>query len=124
MKNEKGKMAPPFKPGTASDRMLSAWRWWLLPAALALILILVFVDPFIGDWDALEYTLSALQGYPWSIALGRSLLIFFTRELYVIAHAAFHLQPPHAYLLLKYAVVARGELASSACLIVTRELSG
>ena len=117
-------MAPPFKPGTASDRMLSAWRWWLLPAALALILILVFVDPFIGDWDALEYTLSALRGYPSSMALGRSLFIFFNHELYVIAHAAFHLQPQHAYLLFKYAVVAQGVLAIIACWILTRDLSG
>src|SRR5260370_12626721 len=124
MKNEKGKMAPPFKPGTASGRMLSAWRWWLLPAALALILILVFVDPIIGDWDALEYTLSALCGYPSSVGLGRSLLIFFNHELYVIAQAAFHLQPPHAYLLFKYAVVAQGVLAIIACWILTRDLSG
>ena len=117
-------MAPPFKPGTASDRMLSAWRWWLLPAALALILILIFVDPFIGDWDALEYTLSALRGYPSSMALGRSLFIFFNHELYVIAHAAFHLRPQHAYLLFKYAVVAQGVLAIIACWILTRDLSG
>src|SRR5260370_16699149 len=112
MKNEKGKMAPPFKPGTASDRMLAAWRWWLLPAALALILILVFVDPFIGDWDALEYTLSALHGYPSSMALGISLFIFFNHELYVIPHVAFHLRPPHAYLLSKFAFLPQASLLS------------
>jgi 4-amino-4-deoxy-L-arabinose transferase-like glycosyltransferase len=104
--------------------MLSAWRWWLAPAALALILILVFVDPFIGDWDALEYTLSALHGLPSSMALGRSLFIFFNHELYLIAHAVFHLQPQHAYLLFKYAVVAQGALAVIACWILTRDLSG
>ena len=117
-------MGTSFKQRTTSDRMLSTWRWWLLPAALALILILVFVDPFIGDWDALEYTLSALRGYPSSMALGRSLFIFFNHELYVIAHAVFHLHPQHAYLLFKYAVVTQGVLAIIACWILTRDLSG
>jgi len=37
-----------------------------------------------GDWDALEYTLSALRGYPSLMALARSLFIFFNHELYVI----------------------------------------
>src|SRR5258708_35836882 len=103
--------------------MLSSWRWWLPPAALALVFILIFVDPFIGDWDALEYTLSALHGTPSSMALGRGLFIFFNHALYVIAHAVFHLQPRHAYLLFKYLVVAQGPLAVIACWILTRDLS-
>src|SRR6266446_6751778 len=114
----------PIQQGTSSDSMLSAWRWWLVPAALALVLILVFIDPFIGDWDALEYTLSSLHGLPSSMALGRSLFIFFNHELYVIVHAAFHLQPQRAYLLFKYAVVAEGVLAVIACWVLTRDLSG
>ena len=55
---------------------LTFWRWWLPPTVLSLILGLIFVDPFIGDWDAFEYTLSALRGAPSSMALGRSLFIF------------------------------------------------
>jgi 4-amino-4-deoxy-L-arabinose transferase-like glycosyltransferase len=104
--------------------LLSAWRWWLPPAAIALVFILIFIDPFIGDWDALEYTLSALHGTPSSMALGRGLFIFFNHALYVVAHAAFHLQPRHAYLLFKYAVLAQGPLAVIACWILTRDLSG
>src|SRR6266481_4622223 len=104
--------------------MLSAWRWWLPPAALALVFILIFVDPFIGDWDALEYTLNALHGTPSSMALGRGLFIFFNHALYVFAHAVFHLQPRHAYLLFKHVVVAQGPLAVIACWILTRDLSG
>jgi len=123
MKNEIWKMGTSFKQRTTSDRILSAWRWWLPPAAVALVLILVFVDPFIGDWDALEYTLSAVRGYPSSMALGRSLFIFFNHGLYVIAHAVFHLQPQHAYLLFKYAVVAQSAVAVIACWILTRDLS-
>src|SRR6266850_7725271 len=116
---------PLFRKKTVNRRSaLSAWRWWLGPAALALVLILVFVDPFIGDWDALEYTLSSLRGYPPSMALGRSLFIFFNHELYVIAHAVVHLQPQYAYLLFKYAVAAQGVLAIIACWILTHDLSG
>jgi hypothetical protein len=106
----------------AKRGFLSAWRWWLPPAALALILILVFVDPFIGDWDALEYTLSALRGYPSSMALGRGLFIFYNHGLYVFAHAVFGLPSQRAYLLFKYAVVAQGPLAVMACWTLTRDL--
>src|SRR5258708_2299129 len=119
------------KPEFVTDRvrqaeagpLLSAWRWWLPPAALALVFIVIFVDPFIGDWDALEYTLNALHGTPSTMALGRSLFIFFNHTLYVIAHAIFHLQPQQAYLLFKYAVVLQGLLSLIACRILTLYLS-
>src|SRR5438876_10173142 len=104
-------------------KLLSAWRWWLPPALIALILILVFVDPFIGDWDALEYTVSALRGVPSSMALGRSLFIFYNHGLYVIAHSVFDLPPERAYLLFKYTVVAQGVLAVIACWKLTRDLT-
>ena len=103
--------------------LLAAWRWWLPPAALSLILILVFVDPFIGDWDALEYTVSALHGLPSSMALGRSLFIFYNHALYVVAHTVFDLSPQQAYLLFKYAVVAQGPLLVIACWTLARDLS-
>lgn len=103
--------------------MLKAWRWWLPPAVVSLILILIFADPFIGDWDALEYTVSALRGYPSSMALGRNLFIFYNHGLYVLAHAVFGLSPEKAYLLFKYAVAAQGTLAVIACWILTRDLS-
>src|SRR5258706_8899727 len=108
---------------TSGKSLLSAWRWWLPPAAIALILILLFIDPFIGDWDALEYTISALRGYPSSMALGRSLFIFYNHGLYVIAHSVFTLPPQHAYLVFKYAVVAQGVLAVIACWKLTHDLT-
>src|SRR5258707_13848695 len=101
--------------------LLSAWRWWLPPAAISLVLILLFIDPFIGDWDALEYTISALRGYPSSMALGRSLFIFYNHGLYVIAHSVFNLPPQRAYLLFKYTAVAQGVLAGFASWKVTSE---
>jgi Dolichyl-phosphate-mannose-protein mannosyltransferase len=118
MDNDKWKMV-----SLLLKRQISAWRWWLPPAAIALVLILLFVDPFIGDWDALEYTVSALRGYPSSMALGRSLFIFYNHGLYVIAHSIFNLSPQRAYLLFKYAVVAQGVLAVIACWKLTRDLT-
>jgi hypothetical protein len=116
MADEKGQM----KNGKS---LLSLWRWWLPPAAIALILILLSVDPFIGDWDALEYTVSALRGYPSSMALGRSLFIFYNHGLYIIAHSVFNLPPQRAYLLFKYTVVAQGVLAVVACWKLTHDLT-
>jgi 4-amino-4-deoxy-L-arabinose transferase-like glycosyltransferase len=118
MENDKWKMVRRLL-----KRQVSAWRWWLPPAAIALILILLFIDPFIGDWDALEYTVSALRGYPSSMALGRSLFIFYNHGLYVIAHAVFNLPPRRAYLVFKYAVVAQGVLAVIACWKLTHDLT-
>lgn len=109
--------------GVENRKWLSAWRWWLPPAAIALLLILLFIDPFIGDWDALEYTVSALRGDPSSMALGRSLFIFYNHGLYVIAHSVFDLPPQRAYLLFKYAVVAQGVLAVIACWKLTHDLT-
>jgi dolichyl-phosphate-mannose-protein mannosyltransferase len=107
--------APPF---------LSAWRWWLPPALIALILVLCFVDPFIGDWDGMDYTILSVDGYPSSMALGRNLFIFSNHFLYWIGHTVFHVQAENAYLIFKYAVVAQAPLAIIACWILARDISG
>src|SRR3954468_9213930 len=91
------------------------WRWWLPPALLSLVLALLYLDPFIGDWDALDYTVLSLRGQPSSMALGRSLFIFMNHALWRTAHALFHLQPEDAYLLFKGAVVTMSALAGVAC---------
>jgi Dolichyl-phosphate-mannose-protein mannosyltransferase len=104
-------------------RALSAWRWWLPPAVLSLLIILIFVDPFIGDWDAVEYTIAALRGYPSSMALGRGLFIFYNHGLFWLAHAVFGLPPDRAYLIFKYAVVIQAVLAVITIWVLTRDLS-
>ena len=101
----------------------SLWRWWLVPALVALTLALLFVDPFIGDWDGLDYTVLALRGQPSSMALGRALFIFTNSALYSLAHAVFGLRPENAYLLFKYAVVAQSPLAIIACWTLARDLT-
>jgi hypothetical protein len=103
---------------------MHAWLWWLPPALIALALVLYFIDPFIGDWDGMDYTMLSLAGYPSSMALGRNLFIFANHALFVVAHALFRVQPEQAYLIFKYAVVVEAPLAIVACWILARNLTG
>ena len=100
-----------------------AWRWWIPPALLALVLSLIFIDPFIGDWDALDYTLISLKGRPSSMALGRSLFIFTNHAAWRVAHSLFDLQVENSYLLFKYMVVFQSPLAVIACWTLARDLT-
>jgi len=101
----------------------TSWRWWLPAAVVSLILILIFVDPFIGDWDGLDYTILSLRGQPSSMALGRSLFTLYNYLLYRAAHALFDVPPSQAYLVFKYAVVVQGPLAVVACWALARDLT-
>ncbi len=92
-------------------RLRRAWRWWLPPTLLALLLALLFIDPFAGDWDALDYTVLALRGAPSSMLFGRTLFIYTNHYAFNLAHALFGLQAEHAYLLFKYMVVCESPLA-------------
>lgn len=98
-----------------TNPFLSLWRWWLPPALIGLCLVLYYVDPFIGDWDGLDYTMLSLAGYPSSMALGRNLFIFGNHFLFVIANGLFGVQPENAYLIFKYAVVAQTPFVVIAC---------
>ena len=71
----------------------------------------------------MDYTMLSLAGYPSSMALGRNLFIFGNHALYQIAHAVFNVQPEHAYLIFKYAVVAQAPLAVVACWVLARDFS-
>lgn len=111
------------RSATARQRLLAEWRWWLPPSLLALTLAFVFVDPFAGDWDALDYTVLAVQGRPSSMILGRTLFIYANHGLWRIAHAFFALPPEKAYLLFKYAVVFQSPLAVIAWWRLARDLT-
>src|SRR5918995_1048297 len=86
----------PLLPAPAAS-FWRAWRWWLPPVLIALVLVLYFVDPFIGDWDGIDYTILSLAGYPSSMALGRNLFIFGNYALYQFFHALFNVPPENAY---------------------------
>ena len=109
------------RPGALSTRQ--AWRWWLPPATLALLFTLYFIDPFAGDWDALDYTVHAVRGEPSSMLFGRMLFIFTNHAAYRLAHALFGLPAEQAYLLFKYMVVMQTPFAVVACWALARELS-
>lgn len=101
-----------------------AWRWWLAPTLPALLFTIYFIDPFAGDWDALDYTVHAVRGQPSSMLFGRMLFIFTNHAAYRLAHALFGLQSDQAYLLFKYMVVVQTPFAVVACWTLARELSG
>ena len=113
-------------PDHAPDSLTfwAAWRWWLPVALLALLLVLLFRDPFAGDWDALDYTVLALRGAPSSMLFGRTLFIYTNHLAFRLAHAAFGLQPEHAYLLFKYMVVCESPLAVVGMWALARRLTG
>src|SRR5919197_1638633 len=96
-------------------KFLNHYSFWLPPALVALLLTLIYLNPFIGDWDGLDYTIFSLHGRPSSMALGRSLFTLFNFALYKLAHALFGLAPQHAYLLFKYTVVFETPLAVIVC---------
>jgi hypothetical protein len=122
------RLAAAAKPETdraaSGKSFLRSYRFWLPPALVALVLTLIYLNPFIGDWDGLDYTVFSLRGEPSSMALGRSLFTIFNHALYTLAHAVFGVRPEQAYLLFKYAVVAQTPLAVIACWILARDLTG
>jgi len=109
--------------GDAAFSFWRAWLWWFPPALIALALVLYFVDPFIGEWDGMDYTMLSLVGYPSSMALGRNLFIFGNHSLFVVAHALFKVQPENAYLIFKYAVVVQAPFAVIACWVMAWNLT-
>ncbi len=110
--------------GLSFPNFLRQYRYWFPPAMLALALTLLYLNPFIGDWDGLDYTVYSLRGEPSSMALGRSLFTLFNHTLYAIAHALVGLRPEQAYLLFKYAVVVQTPIAVVVCWILARDLTG
>ena len=92
-------MSLPLFTAPAAASFWRAWRWWLPPALIALALVLYFVDPFIGDWYGMDYTMLSLAGYPSSMALGRNLFIFSNHALFLVGRTLFNLEPENAYLL-------------------------
>lgn len=99
------------------------YQYWLPPALVALILTLIYLNPFIGDWDALDYTIFSLHARPSSMALGRSLFTLFNFALYQVAHLVAGVRPEHAYLLFKFTVVIETPLAVIACWVLARDLT-
>ncbi len=108
----------------AAPTFLQLYRYWLPPAAVAFLLTLIYLNPFIGDWDGLDYTIFSLHARPSSMALGRSLFTLFNFGVYRVVHALFGVGPEYAYLLFKFAVVGQTPLAIIACWIFARDVCG
>jgi hypothetical protein len=116
-------VAPSITDSSVSKDFWRSYLYWLPPALLGLALTVVYLNPFIGDWDALDYTIASLNGEPSPMALGRSLFTLFNFALYTFAHKVFGVGPENAYLLFKLAVVAQVPLAIVMCWILARDLT-
>ena len=101
-----------------------SYAYWLPPALAGLVLTLVYLNPFIGDWDGLDYTIASIRGEPSSMALGRALFTLANHVCYAVAHNVFRIGPEHAYLIFKFAVVSQVPLAIVVCWILARDLTG
>src|ERR1044071_86697 len=77
-------------------KFLRDYPYWFPPATLALVLTLLYLNPFIGDWDALDYTIYSLRGEPSSMALGPSLFSKIPPRLSVLVSARDISARPHA----------------------------
>jgi Dolichyl-phosphate-mannose-protein mannosyltransferase len=108
----------------SGQKFFRNYAYWLPPALLALTLALVYLNPFIGDWDGLDYTINSLRGEPSNMALGRALFTLVNHFLYVMARAVFGIRPDQAYLIFKFVVVGQVPLAIIACWILARDLTG
>ncbi len=103
--------------------LVRAWRWWIVPVLVGLFLAILYIDPFVGDWDGLDYTVLALKGEPSSMALGRSAFVFTNHVLWRIVHALFQLPARDAYVLFKYAILFQSTFAVIACWALAREVT-
>jgi dolichyl-phosphate-mannose-protein mannosyltransferase len=108
---------------TESKNLLRSYAYWLPPAVAGLALTLIYLNPFIGDWDGLDYTVASIRGEPSSMALGRALFTLANHAIYMAAHNLFAVPPEQAYLIFKFAVVAQAPLAIIACWILARDLT-
>ena len=107
-----------------NDRtFLESYRYWLPPALVSVILTLAYLNPFIGDWDGLDYTVASIQGEPSSMALGRALFTLTNHLVFSVAHNLFGVPPEHGYLIFKFMVVAQVPLAVIFCWLLARDLS-
>ena len=116
-------VAPSITNLSVSKDFRRSYPYWLPPAFLGLGLTLFYLNPFIGDWDALDYTIASLNGQPSPMALGRSLFTLFNFALYTFAHRVFGVGPENAYVVFKFAVVAQVPLAIVMCWILARDLT-
>ncbi len=82
-----------------------------------------YQDEFISDWDGFDYTAYAVRGWPSTLGLGRSLFLGYNRLLWEIAHYWFNTPPEHAYLVLRYGVIAQSGPATLGVYALSKELT-
>ncbi|MGH9840928.1 MAG: glycosyltransferase family 39 protein [Blastocatellia bacterium] len=80
---------------------------WLPLACLSWWLAWKYQDEFISDWDGFDYTAYTVQHLPSALGLGRALFLGYNYLLWEVAHRFLAVPPEHAYLVLRYGVIAQ-----------------
>ena len=80
---------------------------WLPLACLSWWLAWYFQDRFITDWDGFDYTTYTVQHRPTALGLGRALFLGYNYLLWEAAHRWLGVLPDHAYLVIRYGVIAQ-----------------
>ncbi|MBO0723592.1 MAG: hypothetical protein J2P41_22395, partial [Blastocatellia bacterium] len=112
-----------YRPPTTDHRPPTTDYLWLPLLFLSWWLAWNFQDQFISDWDGFDYTSYTVKGYPTSLGLGRALFLGYNYLLWKIAHNWFALPAEHAYLVLRYAVIAQSGPATVGIYTLFKELT-
>jgi len=102
----------------------SDYQLWLPLMLVSWALAYMFQDPFITDWDGFDYAAYAVRNVPTALGLGRALFLAYNHVLWELAHRWFGLPPEHAYLVLRYGVIAQSGPAVVGIYALYKELTG
>ena len=97
---------------------------WLPLACISWQLAWTYQDEFISDWDGFDYTTYTVQHLPSALGLGRSLFLGYNYLLWELARRWFAVPPEHAYLVLRYGVIAQAGPVIVGMYALCKELTG
>jgi len=101
----------------------SDYQLWLPLMLVSWAVAYIFQDQFISDWDGFDYAAYTVQNVPSALGLGRALFLAYNHALWEIAHRWFGVPPEHAYLVLRYGVIAQSGPAVVGIYALYKELT-
>jgi hypothetical protein len=96
---------------------------WLPLACISWWLAWKFQDQFISDWDGFDYTTYTVEHRPSALGLSRALFLGYNHVLWEAAHRWFGVLPEHAYLVIRYGVIAQSGAAIVGIYALCKELA-
>ncbi len=96
---------------------------WLPLACISWWLAWKYQDQFISDWDGFDYTAYTVQHRPSALGLGRTLFLGYNYALWEFASRWLGAPPEHAYLVIRYGVIAQSGPAIIGIYALCKELA-